>query len=234
MQFDRLARNWENLARQDPMWAILTDDGRKGGAWNADEFFASGRETIAWLASWLGLHGFEVNPGSALDFGCGLGRLTQALAPHFERVVGVDVSASMVEGARAHNRHGAKVRYVHNPRPDLAVIASASMDFVLSAIVLQHMRTEYQKVYVREFVRILRPGGLLFFQAPLGLVPGTTFENASAPESDGEARIEMHSLPRSDVDAVVASAGGRVLRDEPDGWAGGNWLSAHYLVRKDG
>ena len=40
----------------------------------------------------------------ALDFGCGAGRLSRALAAHFEHVVGVDVSASMIETARALNR----------------------------------------------------------------------------------------------------------------------------------
>lgn len=232
MHFDRLARNWENLAKADAMWAILTDDRKKGGGWDPAAFFASGRETIDWLGSWLGLHRVEVPRGAALDFGCGLGRLTQALAPHFERVVGVDVSASMVEGARAHNRFGAKVRYVHNPRPDLAVIASDSMAFVLSAIVLQHMRTVYQRIYVREFVRVLQPGGLLFFQAPVALVDENAFQNAGDQELEGEARMEMHCLTRAEVDEAVAVHGGRVLLAEPDTWAGSHWTSAHYLVRK--
>ena len=233
MQFDRLARNWENLAKQDPMWAILTDESRKGGRWDPEEFFATGRSTVEWLGSWLHLHGVPVPKGRALDFGCGLGRLTQALAPHFDHVLGVDASEAMVRGAREHNRHGSRVEYLHNLRPDLGAVPSDSIAFVLSAIVLQHMRTEYQLGYVREFVRVLRPGGLAFFQAPTGEILTGAIPNAGPDEPAGEARMEMHCMTKDEVRAAVEGAGGRVLLCEDDLWAGPNWTSAHYLVTKD-
>jgi len=44
--------------------------------------------------------GVEPSGGRALDFGCGLGRLTQPLAERFDEAVGVDIAASMIEGAR--------------------------------------------------------------------------------------------------------------------------------------
>ena len=232
MHFDRLARNWENLAKQDPMWAILTDDTKKGGAWDHEAFFLTGRETIAWLGSWLSLHRFLVPRGRALDFGCGLGRLTQALAPHFDHVTGVDISASMVRGAMQHNRFGDKVRYLHNQHPDLRAIETGSLAFVLSAIVLQHMRTAYQQAYVREFVRVLQPGGLLFFQAPVAVIREGAFQNAGDDELVDEARMEMYCLPRPNIDAAVRAHGGRVVLAEPDTWAGEHWTSAHYLVVK--
>lgn len=232
MQFERLARNWENLAKQDPMWAILTDESRKGGRWDAEEFFATGRATVDWLGSWLGLHGIPVPKGRALDFGCGLGRLTQALAPHFEHVTGIDVSESMVHGAREHNRHGSRVTYVHNPHPDLRVIPSDSIAFVLSAIVLQHMRTEYQLGYVREFVRVLQPGGLAFFQAPTAEILAGAIPNAGDHEPAGEARMEMHCMTKQQVQEAVEAVGGRVVLCEDDFWAGPNWTSAHHLVTK--
>lgn len=42
----------------------------------------------------------------ALDFGCGVGRLTQALAAHFDEVTGVDISPSMIKLAKKYSRHG--------------------------------------------------------------------------------------------------------------------------------
>ena len=197
MHFDRLARNWENLAKQDPMWAILTDDTKKGGAWDHEAFFLTGRETIAWLGSWLSLHRFLVPRGRALDFGCGLGRLTQALAPHFDHVTGVDISASMVRGAMQHNRFGDKVRYLHNQHPDLRAIETGSLAFVLSAIVLQHMRTAYQQAYVREFVRVLQPGGLLFFQAPVAVIRASCGRWRARPGPSRWCRRERGRLPGS-------------------------------------
>ena len=70
--------------------------------------------------------GLRVPHHQALDFGCGVGRLTQALAEHFERVAGVDIAASMIARARQENRHGDRVRYVVNERSDLAGLGSAA------------------------------------------------------------------------------------------------------------
>lgn len=43
---------------------------------------------------------FPAGIGRYLDFACGTGRMTQVIAPHASEVVGVDVSASMIDAAR--------------------------------------------------------------------------------------------------------------------------------------
>lgn len=232
MDFDRLRRNWENLGKADAMWAILTEPGKEGGRWDEDEFFRTGLDYVAWLGSWLGLHGIEVPKGDALDFGCGIGRLTQALAPHFTSVTGVDVSAPMVEQARQKNRHGERVRYVCNQRPDLSVFADGSFAFVQTAIVLQHMQPRFALGYLREFLRVLRPGGLLFFQIPTGELVANPAPLAPAVEPADEKHMEMHVTPKADILRTLAEAGGRVLREEPDRWAGAFWESHHFAVTK--
>ena len=167
MDFDRLHDSWQKLGATDPRWAILSQAGREDGRWDDAPFWRSGEDSIDWLARHLG--GVRSMPklDRALDFGCGIGRLTQALARHFAKVVGVDIAESMVAGARAANRHGDRVEYVHNARPDLRVFGDNSFDFVLTLIVLQHMRPDYSAAYLREFLRVLRPGGVLFFQIPI-------------------------------------------------------------------
>jgi SAM-dependent methyltransferase len=114
------------------------------------------------------LVGQEASIGSeaALDFGCGVGRLTQALAKHFSRVVGIDVSEPMVAHARRLNRHGERVTYYANPRADLRVVGDARFDVVYTDLVLQHMPPAQALGYIAEFVRVLRPGGFLVFQLP--------------------------------------------------------------------
>ena len=68
--------------------------------------------------------GRPLRHGTALDFGCGVGRLTHALAPHFERTYGVDVSSTMIEQAQAARRAprpvGGRVRR-ERPRGSVAV-----------------------------------------------------------------------------------------------------------------
>jgi hypothetical protein len=81
MNIDQLKQNWEAFGRRDPLWAILTQPDKKGGKWQAEEFFCRGKQEIDGVLDYL--KSLPLNHvlklGSALDFGCGIGRLTQAL-----------------------------------------------------------------------------------------------------------------------------------------------------------
>src|ERR671910_443066 len=120
MEIDRQAQDWNELARLDPHWAILTSPGKRFGGWDSDEFFATGTaeaEAFMRRAEQLGL---PRERGRALDFGCGLGRMTRALAAHFDECVGVDISEGMVRGARDANAGVAGVSFVLNRADDLS------------------------------------------------------------------------------------------------------------------
>jgi SAM-dependent methyltransferase len=166
MELRELQTNWDQFGRTDPMWAILTHENKRGHGWKPDEFFATGRQEVADVLGYLAELGLPKARRAALDFGCGLGRLTQALGEHFESATGVDIAPSMIEGARRYNRHGDRCRYVLNDRDDLSVFPDASFDLIYSNIVLQHMKPEYSRRYAREFVRLLTPGGAAVFQIP--------------------------------------------------------------------
>ncbi len=83
----------------DTMWAICTTPENRHG-WDPDEFFHNREEIIATELAWIESLGVELRHGRVLDFGYGLGRLTQPLADRFDEAVGVDVAASMIDGAR--------------------------------------------------------------------------------------------------------------------------------------
>src|ERR1051325_12110429 len=102
----RLAReesHWERLAADDPRWAIRTEPGKQG-AWNEAEFFATGRAEIELALSRLGAVGITPRFGTALDFGCGMGRLAQVLAERFFLVHWVDISSPLIALANERNR----------------------------------------------------------------------------------------------------------------------------------
>jgi len=166
MEIEQLKSTWEAFGRDDPLWAVLTEASRRGGRWDLDEFLATGEREIADALAELERLDAAPVPGRALDFGCGVGRLTQALAERFERCDGVDIAASMIAEARRINRHGERVHYHVNDAPDLGLFASDSFDFVLSFIVLQHMEPRYARRYIADFMRVLKPGGVALFQIP--------------------------------------------------------------------
>jgi SAM-dependent methyltransferase len=166
MELERLQQHWNAFGEQDPLWAILAFADKRGGAWGLEEFFATGRTEVDDVLRMLADRGVAVETGRALDFGCGVGRLTQALAQHFDSCDGVDLAASMIERAQELNKGDKRVRFHHNDAPDLRLFDDGSFDFILSLIVLQHMKPGLMRGYMREFVRLLRPRGVAFFSVP--------------------------------------------------------------------
>ncbi len=167
MELSELQRVWTKLGAEDPMWAVLTDTRFVGGKWDPAEFFASGVTEVDELLQRARSFGLVPKPaGDALDFGCGAGRLTQALAESFATVVGVDIAESMVAEAERWNAHRDKCRFLVNTSADLGLFDDGSFEFVLCLLVLQHMEPRYSRGYISEFLRILGPGGVLIFQLP--------------------------------------------------------------------
>jgi SAM-dependent methyltransferase len=176
VELEELRRHWDAFAQTDPLWAVLTSPEKRHGAWDVDEFFASGEEEISRVFARLDetcrRHGVSPQLGDALDFGCGVGRLTQALAGRCERVTGVDIAPHMVELAARYNRHGDRCRFTVLERDDLRMFPDASFDLVYTAHVLQHMEQRYAASYVREFLRVMRPGAVAVVELPTARVEG--------------------------------------------------------------
>lgn len=231
---------YEKWGREDPLYAVLTRKDRRGNRWDTEAFFARGREEVRDVLDYLEGLELAVQPGHALDFGCGVGRVTLALADHFEKVVGVDIAESMVERARDFNPHGERVRYLVNSEPDLALFDDGTFDFVYSNIVLQHIPPLTVESYIREFFRVLRPGGIALFQMPNGprLEPDSLrarlymFRRRTLrriwKRLRGRVPYEMHQLARERVEEVVAEAGGS-LRDVRD-LSGGRGRNFRYCA----
>jgi trans-aconitate methyltransferase len=160
-----LERTWESLAQDDPMWAICTDPDRAGGRWDVSQFMETGEIEINTVLGHIRELGVQIDfSQTALDFGCGVGRLTQALGRRFNKSVGVDISKTMVQTAEALNQQLQNCEFHLNRSSALQMFETETFGFVYSNIVLQHISPHYAERYVREFTRILQHGGVLAFQ----------------------------------------------------------------------
>jgi SAM-dependent methyltransferase len=159
-----LQRQWDRFGRKDPLWAVLSLPDKRHGRWNEAEFFATGEREIGGVLDRARALGVVPDPARALDFGCGVGRLTRALARRFERVDGVDIAPSMIE--RAERDKPERCHFHLNPHPDLRLFEDGAFTFVYTNLVLQHLPPELARSYVRELLRVLRRGGLLIFHLP--------------------------------------------------------------------
>lgn len=243
MDLEKLQQNWDQLGREDPMWAILADPDQHGNKWGREEFFATGREHVEEILGELVGAGATPHPGRALDFGCGVGRLTQALSDTFAQVDGVDIAPSMIEQADGFNTEPGRVRFHLNDRGDLALFSDATFDFVLSLIVLQHIENRYKAGYLREFVRVLRPGGVAVFTVPshaawtprgvvYRLVPNRLLNLWRRRRYGYEGVMELHGMGRAEVQGIVQAAGGEMVRVVDEPLLGTDWRSYRYTVRR--
>jgi SAM-dependent methyltransferase len=164
MRLEQLQENWDLFGKKDPLWAILTDPHHRDQKWELAKFFESGENEIAGILQHAESLNFSFERRTALDFGCGVGRLTQALCNHFDSCCGVDIAPSMIDLARRYNQHGERCKYYVNDTDNLLLFEENKFDLICSIIVLQHMQPHYSKNYISEFLRVLKPGGLLVFQ----------------------------------------------------------------------
>jgi len=188
MDFKELQHNWNEFGKRDPLWAILTTPPAERFRWDVGEFFQTGRTQIAQVMDEVGQLMPTLSRERCLDFGCGVGRLTQALCAYFQECHGVDVAPSMIALANKHNRYRNTCTYHLNESDDLRRFDDNSFNFIYSFIVLQHMRPEYSTSYIKEFLRVLKPGGLVIFQLTSEPI-AVPVENYRLPDSAFQARI---------------------------------------------
>jgi SAM-dependent methyltransferase len=227
----RQARDWDELAELDPLWAVLSGPEFTHGGGRVDEFFATGAGEVSGALDIARELGRPERFGRALDFGCGVGRLSRALAARFDRCVGVDVSPRMLDAARELNADVANAEFVLNSRPDLSGFETGSFDLVYSSIVLQHLQSQTEiERFISEFVRLLSDGGLAVFQVPsaislryrlqprrraygllrtVGVGSATLYRRGLNP-------IQVRALSERRVVERVEAAGGRIERALPD------------------
>jgi ubiquinone/menaquinone biosynthesis C-methylase UbiE len=220
---NRTTNSWEKNAQIDPLFAILTDE-TKRGSWNTENFFASGENEIGRVLAFIDTVGIKPNfAGKFLDFGCGVGRNTRALIKRFTSGIGIDVSPKMISRARQlAETDSARADYAVNYGDDLSTIPTASIDFLYCHIVLQHIPTRLQRQFITEFMRVLSLDGIAAFQIATGWIsynPKLVLK-AVAPHwvravyqhaRGREIRIEMNVLSHKVAQAICVDGGGVVI-----------------------
>lgn len=208
-----MSKLWEHYGAHDPYYGVLSTPEFHVERMDADarkRFFASGARDVD-----ASIERFEREFGpltfdTALDYGCGAGRLSSRLAERFQRVIAVDISESMISVARAN------IGRANATFENAAQMSTGPVNFILSLMVLQHIPT---KAGLQILTRLGHRGpGVI--ELPIRDKAGSAWRALRLAKRAlhavmpiGRPVIPMYTYRESDV---VAALGGRVTVDHFD------------------
>lgn len=223
--FSKIESAYEKFGADEPFYAVLTEEKYKRKQLDQELFFSTGEDLIARQMQLIQDRGIHVSRANALDFGCGVGRLTNAMATYFDEVVGVDISSTMIANANQLKRRG-NCSFQVNKRPDLTIFDEGQFDFIYSDITIQHIPAPESENYIRDFFRVLSPGGLALFLVPDGPVlrPNSIparFEKFYREQVRpfhkrirGKYEVQVHRISQHRVESIIQESGGKLLSVE--------------------
>lgn len=157
-------RDWEKWGATDPYFGVLSSEKYRSTKLDLSakkDFFASGEAHVNRVIHTI-REGFdpEFAPMSALDFGCGVGRLLIPLSRFVTEVVGVDVSPSMLAEAKRNceSENARNITLVQSGDPSGV---QGQFDLVHSYIVLQHITWGRGRAILQQLADRVAPGGYL-------------------------------------------------------------------------
>ena len=231
--FDRIAKAWRSFGETEPHWSVLVDDGyrQENLQANIDRFYRSGEADIDVHFNFLRRLPHPTSFDKVLDFGCGVGRLTLALAPHARRVVGVDISPPHLKLAaeRAGAQSIANVAFEAIASVD-DLDRYRDFDLAISRIVLQHNPPPVMAALLTALLRALAPGGVAIVQIPT-FISGYSFSAAEYLANE-QPQMEMNFLPQPAIYRLIDAADCRVIEVREDGAAGDNALSHTFVMQR--
>jgi SAM-dependent methyltransferase len=196
---DKMRRDWDWRARENHRYYIVNSR----IDWSDDDFFASGDGTVShYVLTDMGnvCQGKHPTDMRVLDFGCGAGRVTRALAKVFGEVHGVDISGEMLSFARNALGGVSNVQFHQSNGSDLDVLGDTLFDFAFAFSVFHHIPGKAAIAgCISEVGKHLRRGHLFKFevQGDLRLQPpkddtwlGTPLSETDVLEIAAEAGFE--------------------------------------------
>lgn len=145
---------WEKLAKENSKYYINSDKGR---GITEEAFRESGQQTYK---EYVADDKLIKSRMSILDYGCGTGRLTEFMAKDFKKVIGIDISGTMITQGKARLKELKNVELLETDGESIPLPGS-SIDIVFSYLVFQHIK---ERVMVErtfsEIYRTLSPGGI--------------------------------------------------------------------------
>lgn len=201
-------KTWDYYGQLDPYYGVLSDEQFRHARMDdvaRDQFFRSGEASIEQLIPTIERALGPIRRGAALDYGCGVGRLTRALASRFEHVHAVDISEHMLQEAR---RNLSAHQNVEFERAD--AMADSRVDLIVSKIVFQHILPKTGLLTLGRLASRLADGGGAIIDFPVrhtGSVARRLLRRLRPWLPSAEPLIPMYIYDLDEIQQVLRSAG---------------------------
>ena len=205
---ERMRDDWNDLARRGFMQ--YTSGVRSG---EEQDYVASARRDADTIRRYLGQ--VDTSGWTALDLGCGAGRIIRELAPSIGTVHGVDVSDEMIRKSteRLEGLPNVELHRIEGTR--LVPFRDATFDLMWSYSVLYHLPRKDFFRYLAELSRVMKPDGLMIFQLGQNYTLRRWIKAVFRYEPDPNNYIwRRHYLTR-DLRSLAEKNGFKVLAIEP-------------------
>lgn len=162
-----VSKRWDRFAAREPLFAVLPDPKflkKNLTPASEDEFFRSGQVHINHAFQVIKERlDYEFTPSTALEYGCGPGRMAVPLSGRVPVVTAVDISPAMLDAAVATAGRNGRANIVFQSLAEF-LAGRESFDFINATLVFQHIRPAAGPDYLRELLRRLNEGGVGVFQ----------------------------------------------------------------------
>jgi ubiquinone/menaquinone biosynthesis C-methylase UbiE len=159
---------WEDLSRREPFFSVLPIDAHRMANLTPERrtaFFASGETHVQWMLRTIAPLAPDFAPISALEYGCGIGRLALPLAWRVQSVTAVDRSPTMLAHAREHTTRLGVTNIIF-ATPEELHASPRKFDLVVCHLVLQRLPIRDGLRLIDELMARIAPGGFGLFQFP--------------------------------------------------------------------
>lgn len=208
-----MSKLWEFYGAKDPYYGVLSTDefhAKNIDAAALQRFFASG---VADVDKYIAIAEETFGPlnfATALDYGCGAGRLSRRLVERFQHVISVDISESMLQMAR-RNVPAYNVSFENAAR-----MRHAPANFILSQMVFQHIPPQEGLAILPKLAARLQGTGIV--EMPIRDNAGTTWKMLRASRRAlkamvpiGQPIIPVYIYDHDSVIAALQAAGCQVV-----------------------
>jgi len=163
----------------------------------------------------------DVQGKRVLDAGCASGELTRLLLARGANVVGIDRSEALLKIARERTGAAAEL-HCADISSELAFLQDGTFDAVVSSLTLHYLQS--WDVPLREFFRVLRPGGTFVMSTHHPAMTAEMVEDyfaiALVEETwhidDRDVRVSFYHRPLEAITTSMTAAGFSIVRiDEP-------------------